>query len=219
MSHPYVISITFPHFAPSPAHDISKKQAKLLHCNVPLLQSTPDCNHFLLQVIEPSVAMGRSRSVDPDKLKKVIKTLINLPDLKVLQVMLLARFSNEEVANLSLRHFIRQSLPGKTVKGLKAHVSGPLLPPLPQPDCSEQLCNCAIDDNSVRIEEDPHDAGIDACEQAIAVASSPLLPLPVALARPQGWPPSSVSASTAAVKKRKSWDRAYYLKNSYVPSK
>jgi hypothetical protein len=33
-----------------------------------------------------------------------------------------------------------------------------------------------------------------------------------ALARPQGRPPSLVSTSTAAVKKQKSWNRAYYLK-------
>jgi hypothetical protein len=51
--------------------------------------------------------MERSRSVDPNKLKKVIKTLLNLPGMKVPQAMLLARFSNKEVANLSLRCFIR----------------------------------------------------------------------------------------------------------------
>jgi hypothetical protein len=144
MSYPYVISIPSLHFVPSPALDNSKKQAKMLHFDVPILLSTPDCNHSQLQVVEPSATMERARSVDPDKLKKVIKTLINLPDLKVPQAMLLASFSNKEVANLSLRCFIRQSLPGKTVKGLKAHVLGSLLPPPPQPDCSEQLCNCTI---------------------------------------------------------------------------
>jgi hypothetical protein len=51
--------------------------------------------------------MERSRSVDLDKLKMVIKTLISLPDLKVLQAMLLARFLDKEVANLSLRCFIQ----------------------------------------------------------------------------------------------------------------
>ncbi len=49
-------------------------------------------------------------------------------------------------------------------------------------------------------------------EWAILATLSPLPPLPLALARPRGWPPSLVSTSTAAVKKRKSWDRAYYLK-------
>jgi hypothetical protein len=128
--------------------------------------------------------MDRSRSVDPDKLKKVIKTLLNMPDMKVSQAMLLARFSDKEVANLSLRQFIQQSLPGKTLKGLKAHVLGPLLPPPPQPDRGEQLCNCAIDDEVVRIKEGSHAAGIGACERANLATPSPLPPLPLALARP-----------------------------------
>jgi hypothetical protein len=154
--------------------------------------------------------MDRSRSVNLDKLKKVIKTLLNMPDMKVLQAILLARFSDKEVANLSLRWFIQQSLPGKTLKGLKAHVSGPLPPPPPQPDHGERLCNHAIIDKAICIEEGSHAAGVGACERAIPATPSPLPPLPLALARPQGLPPSLVSTLTAAVKKRKSWDRAYY---------
>jgi hypothetical protein len=139
---------------------------------------------LLLQAEEPSATMDRSRSVDPDKLKKVIKTLLNMPDMKVPQAMLSARFSNKEVANLSLHWFIQQSLPGKTLKGLKAHVLGPLPPPPLQPDRGERFCNRAIDDEAVRIEEGSHAAGIGACEQAILATLSPLPPLPLALARP-----------------------------------
>jgi hypothetical protein len=157
----------------------------------------------LLQVEEPSATMDRSRSGNPDKLKKVIKTILNLPDMKVPQAMVLARFSNKEVANLSWRRIIQQSLPGKTVKGLKAHVLGPLPPPPPQPDCSERLCNCAIDDKAICIKEGSHAAGGGACERAIPATPSPLPPLPIALARPQGRPPSLVSTSTAAVKSGK----------------
>ena len=68
--------------------------------------------------------MVRSSSVDPAKVKKVIKFLIKRPDIKVPQAMKLTKFSEEEVADLTLRRFIRQSLPGKTVKGLKEHVAG-----------------------------------------------------------------------------------------------
>jgi hypothetical protein len=128
--------------------------------------------------------MDRSRSVDPDKLKKVTKTLLNMPDMKVPQAMLSARFSNKEVADLSLHRFIQQSLPGKTLKGLKVHVLGPLPPPPPQPDRGERLCNCTIDDEAVRIKEGSHATGIGACEQAILATPSPLPPLPLALARP-----------------------------------
>jgi hypothetical protein len=150
--------------------------------------------------------MERSRSVDPDKLKKVIKTLLNLPDMKVPQAMLLAKFSGKEVADLSLRFFIQQSLHGKTVKGLEAHVSGPLPPPPPQPDCSEQLCNRAIDDDAVHIEEGSHATDIGTCKRLIPAMPSPLPPLPLSLARPQGRPPSLVYTSTVAVKMQKSWD-------------
>jgi hypothetical protein len=136
--------------------------------------------------------MDRSRSVDPDKLKKVIKTLLNMPDMKVPQAMLLARFSDEEVADLSLCRFIQQSIPGKTLKGLKAHVSGPLPPPLPQLDCGERLCNRAINDEAIRIKEGSHAAGIGTCERAILATPSPLPPLLLALARRQGRPPSLV---------------------------
>jgi hypothetical protein len=145
--------------------------------------------------------MDRSRSIDPDKLKKVIKTLLNMPDTKVPQAMLLARFSDKEVADFSLRWFIQQSLPGKTLKGLKAHVLGPLPPPLPQPECGEWLCNCAIDDKAIRIKEGSHASGIGACEWAIPATPSLLPPLPLTLARPQGRPTSLVSTSMAAVKK------------------
>jgi hypothetical protein len=135
--------------------------------------------HF--QVVELSATMDRSRSVDPGKLKKGFKTLLNMPDMKVPQAMLLARFSDEEVANLSLRCFIWQSLPGKTVKGLTAHVWGPFPPPQLQPDRGERLCNCAINDNVIRIKECFCAAE---CEQAIPATPSPLPPLPLALARP-----------------------------------
>jgi hypothetical protein len=166
----------------------------------------------LLQVEKLLATMDRSRSVYPEKLKKVIKTLLNIPYMRVPQAMLLARFSDKEVADLSLHWFIQQSLPGKTLKGLKAHVSGPLPPPPPQPDCGEWLCNHAINDKAIRIKESSHATGIVACERAILATPSPLLPLPLALARPQGRPPSLVSTSLVAVKKQKSWDRAYYLK-------
>jgi hypothetical protein len=134
-------------------------------------------------VVETLAIMERSRSVDPDKLKKVIKTL-NLPDLKFPQEMLLARFFDKEVVNLSLHCFIRQSLSGKTVKGLKAQELGPLPPPLPQPDCTHWLCNRAIDDAAARTEEGSCAAGVGACEHVIAVTPSPLPPWPFALARP-----------------------------------
>ena len=66
--------------------------------------------------------------------------------MKVPEAMKLTNFTVEEVANLSLHRFIQRFLPGKTLKGLKAHVFGFLPLPPPQPDRAEQRLNCAIDD-------------------------------------------------------------------------
>jgi len=66
--------------------------------------------------------------------------------MKVPEGMKLTNFSVKEVANLSLRHFIQQSLPSKTLTGLKAHALGSLPPPSPQPDCADRRLNQAIND-------------------------------------------------------------------------
>ena len=75
--------------------------------------------------------MVRPSSVDPDKVQKCIKYLKNRPDMKVPEAMKLANFFVEEVADLSLRQFIQQSLPGKMLMDLKAHTLGSLPPPPP----------------------------------------------------------------------------------------
>jgi hypothetical protein len=92
--------------------------------------------------------MVRSSSVDPDMVEKCVKCLINRPDLKAPQTMKLTNFSIEEVANLSLRCLIQQSLPGKMLEGLKAHA---LLSLLSRPGCAERLGNCAINVEGTRV--------------------------------------------------------------------
>ena len=135
--------------------------------------------------------MVRSSSVDPDMIKKCIKCLINRPDLKVPAAMKLTNFSVEEVANLSLCRLIQQSLPGKTLEGLKGHA---LLFLRPQPGCDERLGNCAINVEGTLVVE----SGSRTC--AIAVTPSPLLPRPPPAVTPQSGPSSSdVSTALAAV--------------------
>jgi hypothetical protein len=94
--------------------------------------------------------MVRSSSADPDMVEKCTKCLINRPDLKVPQAMKLTNFSVEEVANLSLHRLFQQSLPGKTLEGLKAHA----LLSLPQrPGRAKQLGNHAINVEGTRVVE------------------------------------------------------------------
>jgi len=129
--------------------------------------------------------------------------------------MKLTNFSIEEVADRSLHRFIMRSLPGKTMKGLKAHALGSLPPPPPQPDRAEQRLNLAIDDEGAVVEP-------GSCAFAMAVTLSPLLPRPPPFAMPQSGPSSSaVSMASAAliaaslmtaVNKRKIWDRTYLQK-------
>jgi hypothetical protein len=96
------------------------------------------------------------------------------------------------------------------VKGLKVPVSGPLLQPLLQSDCTKWLFNHPIDDAAtLHVEKGSCAAGVCSCEHAIAMTLSPLPPWPLILVMPS---PSLVSELTAAVKKRKRWDRAYYVR-------
>ena len=160
--------------------------------------------------------MVRPSSVGPDKVQKCIKCLKNWQDMKVPEAMKLKNFSVKEVADLYLRTFIKQSLPGKTLKGLKAHALGSLLPPLPQPDCAERRLNRAINDKGAVVEPGSHKC-------TIAVTLSPLLPRPPPAATPQSKLSSSdaltalaaltTATSTMAVNKQKSWNHTCYAKN------
>ena len=108
--------------------------------------------------------------------------------------MKLINSSVEEVANLSLHHFIQQSLPvpGKTLKGLKVHVSGSLPPPPQQPDCAERHLNCDVDLATCVLP----------CVRVIVVTPSPLLPQPPSTAMPGGQPSLEATARAEAMRKK-----------------
>ena len=167
------------------------------HCNVQLFLLAPDHIHSLLQVVIQSAILVRSCFANPAKVKKVITFLIKRPNMKAPQAMKLIKFSNDEVANLSLHCFIQQSLPGKMVKGLKVHVSGLLLLSLTQPDQSERFCNCTINVTGVCDKEGPSSTGLGACEHVMAVTPFPFPPWPSPVALPQGWPTSRARLTAA----------------------
>ncbi len=179
------------------------------HCDVPFILLTPNHIHSWLLVVIPSATMARSSSVDPDKVQKCMKYLKNRPDMKVPKAMKLTNFSIKEVANCSLCCFIMQSLPGKTMKGLKAHLLGSFPPPPLQPDHAKQRLNCAINDEGAVVVP-------GSCACAIAVTPSPLLPWPPPAATPQSGPSFSdaltmlaavmTATSMIAANKWKSWN-------------
>ena len=154
--------------------------------------------------------MVRSSSVDPAKVKTVIKFLVKRLAMKVLQAMRLIKFSNKVVDNLSLRCFIQQSLPGKTVKGMKAHVSRLLPPPPMQPDQAERLCNRTIDVIGVCTQEGPSFAGLGTCEHVMALTPSPFPPWSPPVALPQERP--SLGAASTSASKQKSTNHAHYAR-------
>jgi len=96
--------------------------------------------------------MVKSSTVDPDKVQKCNKYLKNRPDLKVPEAVKLTNFSVKEVANLFLDCFIQQSLPSKTLKGMKAHALGSLPPPPPQPDRAKRCLNRTTYDKGAVVE-------------------------------------------------------------------
>lgn len=74
--------------------------------------------------------MFRSSSADPAKLKKLIKIFLRMPLLQLRDAMNLAKYSDEEIADVAFRRFLQRALPGRSLKGLRAHVAGDV-PPQP----------------------------------------------------------------------------------------
>jgi hypothetical protein len=70
-------------------------------------------------------------TVDPAKKEKFINIFIQRPKSSVFSVMKQAKFTKEDIADVALRRFLQRALPGGSIKGLKAYISG-LLPPPPR---------------------------------------------------------------------------------------
>jgi hypothetical protein len=59
---------------------------------------------------------SRQFTVDLAKLKKFLNVMHQAPKLRVPDAMKLANFSDEDIADLSLRRFLQHSLPGGTTR-------------------------------------------------------------------------------------------------------
>jgi hypothetical protein len=150
MSHPYV-NITFfcpPRTIPSSAH--LKNQAKSQHCNVQLPLSSPHHTSFLIHCWILFAMKSRRFTVNPAKLKKFLNVMLQAPKLRVPDAMKLANFSVKDITDLSLRRFLQNSLPGGTIKAMKAHLVGLLSPKPPPPDHHNQCQKRLVDDSMVK---------------------------------------------------------------------
>ncbi len=126
---------------------LKKNRAKLQYVHVRWPQPSPLHSSFPIQSGELFTHVLRSNVVDPATLKKLIKIFLQMLQIHMLEAMKLAEYSNKEIANHSFCRFLQHALPGKSLKELRAHISGnvPILP-VP-PDCSKRCLNCSINNN------------------------------------------------------------------------
>ena len=86
--------------------------------------------------------MFRSSSADPAKLKKLTNILLRMPLLQLRDAMNLAKYSDEEIADVAFRRFLQRALPGGSLKAFKAQTAGVVLPP---PDRTQRRQKRAIE--------------------------------------------------------------------------
>ena len=71
---------------------------------------------------------SRRFTVDLAKKKKFVDIFLLMPETRVADAMRSAKFTEEDIANLTMRRFLQRALPGGSIQGLKAYVAGLLLP-------------------------------------------------------------------------------------------
>ena len=75
--------------------------------------------------------MASSRfTVDSVKKKEFINIFLLMTESSILNAMKQAKFTEEDIADQQIRHFLQRALPGGLIKGLKAYIAR-LLPPSP----------------------------------------------------------------------------------------
>ncbi len=114
--------------------------------------------HFQSKVGNSLTNTSKSNLAQPAKLKKLIKICLWMPQILVPAAMKLAEFSNKEIANLSLCRSIQIqcTLPGRSLKGLRAHVARDVPPLLVPPDCTKLCQHCTNPNTIIGIERTPY---------------------------------------------------------------
>jgi hypothetical protein len=139
---------------------------------------------------------SRRFTVDSAKKKKFVDIFLLMPETRVADAMRSAKFTEEDIANLTLRRFLQRALPGGSIQGLKAYVAG-LLSPQPRHDRRPtRLVDDAIVNN---VEADIVHVG-DSNSPAVTVNS-------VVNVEPRTL---AVSSAVKAVAKRKVRNMKYY---------
>jgi hypothetical protein len=80
--------------------------------------------------------MFRSSSANPAKQNKLVKIFLRTPQIRLRDAMILAKYSYEEIKDKAFCRFLQRTLPGSSLKGLKAHIARVI----PQPPDRTQRC-------------------------------------------------------------------------------
>jgi hypothetical protein len=137
---------------------------------------------------------SRLFTVDLAKLKKFLNVMLQAPKLRVPDAMKLANFSDEDIADLTLRRFLQHSLPGGTIKAMKVQLVVLLLPKPPPPDCHNQHQKQSVDNSIVNVKLTSSACGVStqwptmrqflAASSKVAMAIAHSLACPPAMATP-----------------------------------
>jgi hypothetical protein len=82
------------------------------------------------------------RLVDQAKLKKLLGVFKKVPHLSIPDAMKLAKYSDNEISDLTFCRFLQRALPGGLINAFSALLAGEAAPP----NCSEQRQQQAIND-------------------------------------------------------------------------
>jgi hypothetical protein len=144
--------------------------------------------------------MFRLSSANLAKQNKLVKIFLWTPQIRLQDAMILAKYSNEEIEDKAFHHFLRRTLPSGSLKRLKAHIAGVVLPP---PDCTQQCHKRAIECTPPLFEGTSPDIDpvVDHVERAPATRIASL------------FPNKEMNQGAAALKlKRKEYNLAHYKK-------
>jgi hypothetical protein len=61
---------------------------------------------------------------DPAKLKKLIVIFLWMPQIQLQETMQLAKYFDEEIADVAFCRFLQRALPGGSLKGLRVYIAG-----------------------------------------------------------------------------------------------
>jgi hypothetical protein len=109
--------------APSPATSPLKKEQNQRIALTDCIYHPHIALHSQLTVRGLFPNMIRLSLADPAKQNKLVKIFLWTPQIRLQDVMILVKHSNEEIKDKAFCRFLQHTLPGGSLKGLKANIA------------------------------------------------------------------------------------------------